>query len=153
MGRRTIIVGLVLLAAGGCAPDMTALMLHVCLDPAVNDAVENVRLVVDAGELGEEAHVFAVPAGASEAQYSLRPGVELSDPLELELQVVGLTETGTERISRDVIASFEPDEDRDVWVSLEEGCLGVFCPDGETCGETGSCRAVSTADESACPEQ
>jgi hypothetical protein len=139
------------LACGaGCAPDDTALLIHVCIGLDVPRDVAFVKLVVDDPLRPERSRVFRLSAGASLVTWSVRPGAELAREEDLLLSVVGLSDTGEQRIARTVHTWFAPGADRDVAVSLAADCLDVACRGGETCG-AGVCRPVGLATEERCP--
>lgn len=151
--RRRAPLLLALLAAGGapaCAPDRTALLVHVCLDVQVPDDVAFVRLVVDHASRPDVAHVFRLPAGEPFVTFSVRPGDDLIVPEDFLLSVVGLDAFGHQRVTRTVRTWFEPDVDRDVALTLETACLGKNCTHGETC-QSGICAPIPTVDSSWCP--
>ena len=148
--RRRLAILLALLAATGCAPDNTALLVHVCVDVSVPDGVAFVRLVVDHASRPDVAHVFPLSAGTNVVTYSIRPGDDLVVPEDFLLSAVGLDEHGHQRITRTVRTWFEPDRDRDVALTLEATCLDRSCTYGETC-EAGICVPIPTVDDSWCP--
>lgn len=150
--RRHAWLPLALLAATSpaCAPDRTALLVHVCLDVQVPDDVVFVRLVVDHVSRADVAHVFRLPAGARFVTFSIRPGDDLLVPEDFLLSAVGLDAYGHQRVARTVRTWFEPDVDRDVALTLEAACLGRNCTHGETC-QSGICVPIPTVDNSRCP--
>jgi hypothetical protein len=138
-------------ALPGCTgADDTAVMVHVCLGVNAPADISFVRIVVDDITRPEQAHVFPVPAGSSWVTYSVRPGVELSAEEDFFLSVVGLSDSGAQRISRTVHTWFSPGVDRDVALFLQPSCLDVVCREGETCGG-GICGPVTIVDDAACP--
>ena len=139
------------LVVAGCQGDLTAILLHVCLGPSASEELAMLRLVVEDDTRAAQGHVFSLPADASEVEYSLRPGAELTERVEFTLYVVGLDELGAERINRALLTSFEPDVDRDVAVWLEDDCLDITCGAGETC-LGGACDLVPTANQETCQD-
>lgn len=137
-------------ALPGCAEDDTAVMVHVCLGLDVPGDVSFVRIVVDDLARPELAHVFPVPGGATWVTYSVRPGVDLAAEEDFFLSVLGLSDSGAQRISRTVHTWFSPGVDRDVALFLEPACLDVVCREGETCG-AGVCEPVTLVDDASCP--
>jgi hypothetical protein len=151
VGRRLPpLLALLAAIAPGCAPDQTALLVHVCVDVGVPDEIAFVRLVVDHASRPDVAQVFRLPAGQPFVTYSVRPGDDLVVPEDFLLSVVGLDENGHQRLTQTLRSWFEPGRDRDVAVTLEAACLDHVCTHGETC-EAGICVPVQTVDDSWCP--
>lgn len=148
--RRPVLLALLIATAAGCAPDHTALLVHVCIDVRVPDDIAYVRLVVDHVSRPDVAKVFRLPAGQPVVTYSIRPGDDLVAPEDFLLSAVGLDEHGHQRIARTVRTWFQPDLDRDVALTLEPACLGRVCTHGETC-TAGVCAPIPTVDDSWCP--
>jgi hypothetical protein len=137
---------------GGCGGDQTAVLVHVCFGLRVPEDVAWVQLVVEHATRPPRSHVFAAPAGVDSATFSLRPGVDITVEEDFFLTVVGVSETGQQRVSRTVHTWFAPGVDRDVAVGLERTCLDVVCRAGETCG-TGVCQPIPLAQEAFCPTE
>ncbi|MBI5501819.1 MAG: hypothetical protein HY907_16370 [Deltaproteobacteria bacterium] len=141
------------LAAGlalGCA-DETAIMVHVCFGPGAADGVTWVRLVVESDGRGATGKVFPFPSGATNIDFSLRPGIELPADEDIVLTVAGLGEGGDVIESHAVRTRFAPGVDRDVAMTLEADCRGVACigPEAPTC-EGGTCVRVGEATATSC---
>jgi hypothetical protein len=139
-------------ALPGCSEDDTAVMVHVCLGVNVPGDISFVRIVVDDIMRPEQAHVFPVPAGATWMTYSVRPGVELAVEEDFFLSVVGLSDSGAQRVSRTAHTWFSPGVDRDVALFLQPACLDVLCREGETCSG-GVCGPVTIVDDATCPDE
>ncbi|MBN1770200.1 MAG: hypothetical protein JXB32_02970 [Deltaproteobacteria bacterium] len=150
--RLPLLLALLATATTGCAPDRTALLVHVCIAVDVPDEITFVRLVVDHATRPDLARVFRLPVGRTFVTYSIRPGDDLFAPEDFLLSVVGLDEHGHQRITRTVRTWFEPDLDRDVALTLEAACLDRGCTHGETC-QAGICIPIPTVDDSWCPDE
>lgn len=148
--RAPVLLALLAATAPGCAPDRTALLVHVCVELDVPGEVSFVRLVVDHATRPDVARVFPLPSGQIFVTYSIRPGDDLVVPEDFLLSAVGLDEYGHQRVTRTVRTWFEPDRDRDVALTLQADCLDHSCTHGETC-EAGICVPIPTVDDSWCP--
>jgi hypothetical protein len=141
-------------AAGGCDEDRTAILVRVCVAPAVSGELAWIELLVDHGTRPDRAHVFPWTPGAGSATYSVRPGEDLSGREEFLLSAIGLDASERQRISRTVRTWFEAGVDRDVTVLLVAACLDMDCTGGPelTCME-GACAAVGEAATGDCPAE
>lgn len=140
------LTGSSLLLSCSSTDPLTELIVVVDTDMSVPAVVDSVRISVDSS---------AIDGGSSSRTLDLRDDrpatlglVHRGGPLgPLHIEVVGLQNEST-FITRTAEVSFVAKRVRALRMNLLTSCLGVECPDGETCGDSGFCRNETvSADE------
>jgi hypothetical protein len=138
-----------LVAAAGCAPDRTEVLLVVRSDLAVPQELDEVSVEVssDAGGAPWSQDYALQPNGPTTLPLSIGLVPESDERRAFRVVVTGLA-GGQRRVQRSATLSFAPRETVILYLDLLAACLDRLCPGNRTCLPTGGpCQSdgISTA--------
>jgi alpha-tubulin suppressor-like RCC1 family protein len=135
------------IAAAGCAPQPTQIVLVVDTDITSPDPLR--RIDIEASSSRAAPLRFDLPLDAAstpELPFTLTLFPQGSPDVDVVVRVRAIDRDDVPIAIRDVRTRFVPGSSRMLYVVLAERCLGVRCAAGETCDETG-CRGVAIPGE------